>query len=331
MLDDRNRSAADLARLNDRRAELAFINRWRKVGLTQAEIQSLSEPPPLPVLQDKAKRNGDQELYLQLRNLEMKELAHGTDSVMLGPTLARLGGLLRARGEMEQALSCMRRQLAVVEEVGGNDMLVAMNNLGELCFEMGRTGEAEACLTRCLHEALGFDGPFRELDFGTIKECAATNPAVDPALRNLALSLFIGERLEEAEPLLRFHVDLERGRHVNEGLGCLSESLGLIKPLEMLARCCWMSHRYAEALEVYDKAMAIALREKGNTSPEVSRQFEHIGLVHYLQADYAKAESFFKRAHDVLIGAGFLKFDSEPMRICRNMAIAQCKRGPPVF
>jgi DNA-binding transcriptional MerR regulator len=66
VVDDRGRTAADLAKLNDRRAELAFINRWRKVGLTQAEIKVLSEVPPLPTLQRQAKEEGDQQLYLQV-------------------------------------------------------------------------------------------------------------------------------------------------------------------------------------------------------------------------------------------------------------------------
>lgn len=331
MLDDRGRTAADLARLNDRRAELAFINRWRKVGLTQAEIKTLSELPPLPELQASAKAEDDQELYLQLRNLEMKELTHGSDSSMLASTLGRLASLLRVRNKFDSALECQRRQLAVLEGAGGSDVLVAMNNLSELCFEMGRMGEAEACLTKCLHEALGADLAIQDLDLPSLKRRASENPAVAPALRNLALTLFISERLKEAEPLLRLHLDLEREKHVNEGVGCTSESLGLVKPLEMLGRCCWMCGRYNEALEVYDQAMALVMREKGEASAEVARQFEHIGLVHFLEGNYQKSEAVFKQAHDALLASGVSRFDPETMRICRNVAIAQCKRGPPIF
>jgi len=53
--------------------------------------------------------------------------------------------------------------------------------------------------------------------------------------------------------------------------------------------------------------------------------------VHFLKADYSLAESLFKQAHDTLLLSGMDRFDHEAMRICRNMAIAQCKRGPPMF
>jgi len=205
----------------------------------------------------------------QLRNLEMKETTHGTDSVLLASTLGRLADMLRSRGKMESALGCLRRQVSIMEKVGGNGALVALNNLGEICFACGRTGEAEACLQRCLQEAMGSDAPLRGLDPSLVLSSAQNNPAVAPTVRNLGLALFIGGRLEEAEPLLQLHLHLERGKHVNEGVGATSESLGLTTALEMLARCCWMSRKLEQALTYYDQAMNIASRERGDISPEV--------------------------------------------------------------
>ena len=65
---------------------------------------------------------------------------------------------------------------------------------------------------------------------------------------------------------------------------------------------------------------------------QVARQFELEGLAHYLAADYRLAEASFRTAHDMLLRTGtHAPFDEPILRICRNMAVAQCKQGPTVF
>ena len=194
--DARGRTPGDLARLNDRRGELAFLERWMDVGLPVADLERLSALPPLPPLQAAAEAAGDAELYLQLRGLEMKERQLGARSSRLAPTLGRLAALLRQRGRGAAALGCLRRQLEHLEAAhaeaaraeaahehgaapvapggggsggggGGGDeaaedspaeplaprlptpeeaaglaVALALNNLGELCFALGRTAEA---------------------------------------------------------------------------------------------------------------------------------------------------------------------------------------------
>jgi hypothetical protein len=80
----------------------------------------------------------------------------------------------------------------------------------------------------------------------------------------------------------------------------------------------------------------------------VARQEEHVGLAHFLAGSFADAEQWFKEAHDTLlrarspsndgggVGEGGSQFaygvwHPDVMRICRNMAIAQCRRGPSRF
>ena len=118
----------------------------------------------------------------------------------------------------------------------------------------------------------------------------------------------------------------------------------------------------AEALAVFGRAKDLAQRELGPNHAFVARQEEHVGLAHFLAGSFGDAERSFKEAHDTLLGCvksdagassdGYKSSDlvtervdlsgeeapyefgvwhPDIMRICRNMAIAQCRRGPSRF
>ena len=54
--------------------------------------------------------------------------------------------------------------------------------------------------------------------------------------------------------------------------------------------------------------------------------------MHFLAGDFTDAELAFRRAHDTLLRSGkHTRFDARIMRICNNMAIAQCRKGPSRF
>ncbi len=74
----------------------------------------------------------------------------------------------------------------------------------------------------------------------------------------------------KAEPLLRCHLELERPRHVNAGVGLVSESLGLLPALEAVGLAAGrVPRRRPHALAVYAAARQLAARECGPVSAEV--------------------------------------------------------------
>ena len=150
------------------------------------------------------------------------------------------------------------------------------------------------------------------------------------AVRNLGLLYFRQGRLDRAEPLLRRHLALETRRHVDPTFG--SESVGLTPALEVLGYVCALRGRFPEGLRHYRRAKKIALRELGPDDAAVARQQEHEGLVHFCAGDFSSTEKCFREAHDTLLRTGkHDQFSPEIMRICNNMATAQCRKGPKVF
>jgi len=398
-LDGWGRTPVDLARLNDRHGNLAPLSRWGDVGLPNATISALSEPPPLPPLLADAKAAGDTELYLQLRSLDLKEKATGQQSRRLVPTLEKIAALLRARGQSDSALGCLRRVVYILEgAVGGDDssaddnsertasqveqasvvgnVVRALNNLGELCFSLGRSGEAEACLKRALASlantqvprtpaALPAAGqaagetfttsgpattPFRvevgkvavgkaagdcasdEHRFAAALESALENPLAGTVARNLGLVYFLSGEHSKALPFLSAHLSVESARLVNRDVGMTSESLELIPAIELLGKAHALLGHRDKALALFGRAKAIASRECGAASVQFAAQLEQEGLAHFLSGDFRAAERSFRETHDALLDSGeHTKFDPHIMRVCSNMAIAQCRRGPSRF
>jgi len=118
----------------------------------------------------------------------------------------------------------------------------------------------------------------------------------------------------------------------------------------------------AEALAVFGRAKDLAHRVLGPNHAFVARQEENVGLAHFLAGSFGDAERSFKEAHDTLLRCvksgtaapgghtesadgiveiadhgdeevpyEFGVWHPDVMRICRNMAIAQCRRGPSRF
>ena len=109
--------------------------------------------------------------------------------------------------------------------------------------------------------------------------------------------------------------------------------MGLIPALEVLGYVyAYALHgRFEEGLRHYHRAKKICPRELGTNHAGVARQQEHEGLVHFCAGDFTNTERCFREAHDTLLRTGLDRFSPEIMRICNNMATAQCRKGPSVF
>lgn len=351
MTDLQGRTPLDVARLNMRHENITFLTHWLPVGLTEVERGALAAPDPLPSLQDAAKTSEDDALYLALRGLELKEKAHGSKSEVVAAALARVSQLFRERGRLQEALACLQRQLESVQGVHGDEALETapvLNNLGELCHAMQRSMEAEACLRRVLriidlHQPVGT--PVNATATSTALTVSKSSKSASGALstddedehiraiaatpvRNLALVYFQNGQFELAEPLLRRHLRYEERDHVGE---MNSQSLKLVPSLDILAYVLLLQARFDEALVFYDRARAITERECGANAVQVAPRIENQALVAFCEGNFHRAEQLFKEAHDLLIEAGLDRFDPAVMRICNNMAICQCRRGPSVF
>lgn len=308
-------------------------------------------------LQQEAKDSGDEELYLQLRALQMKEAVHGKAGLGICSTLDKLCGLLRARGRDQEALTCLQRSCQISQAHHGEhstEAAVAMNNLGELLFAMGRFQSAETCLKRAVAalDAVGIQqrtsaqpeqqqqqqcgSPGHDLPADYASE---SPPCTEPLaslssipVRNLGLLYFATGQLDEAEPYLRRMLRIETRIHEPVTVGNVTvESAKIIPSLEILGYAMLHQGKYDEAADYFERAKRVAADAFGKESLAVARQTEFLALRHFVAGDFAAAEATFRQAHDTLLAAELDPFHEDVLRVCRNMATARCRLGPAAF
>jgi len=177
------------------------------------------------------------------RALAIQEQALGDDHPDTARTMAVLGGIFQARGDLRGAELWFRRSLDVRERVLGPDHVLTLSTLDNLIYvvnELGLLDEAEALSRRVLQ--------VRERTLGT------DDPNTATALTALAEVLTKKGDPAGAEPLLRRALAVQQGSlaagHPDIGLSLwhLAETLGaqaLLDEAEPLAR---------EALRLWEAA-----------------------------------------------------------------------------
>lgn len=251
---------------------------------------------------------------------------------------------------------CGQKQLEVTEHHWGDlspAVASVLNNLGVLCFQEQRFHEAESCLRRAVtitlvHEATppntlavagGSDDPSASAIVSSsgpgemlrLLSGAPDRVAAAP-VRNLALVYFRTGQLDLAEPLLRRHLASEERTHQGERVGSVyTESALLIPTLEILAFALLAQRKREEAFALYKRAREVASSNFGDVSPQAVRQIEHLALAQFVGGNFREAELLFREAHDTLVNCGVDPSHPTLLRMCKNMATAQCSRGPRKF
>ncbi len=195
---------------------------------------------------------------------------------------ARLGGLLRNRGELAAAETVLREQLASNEgAIGPTDQAVggAYNNLGTVLRQQGRYDEARAAYQRALDAATVNENP--------------PHAGVATVLNNLgSIALYLGEE-ERAADLIQqsitiFETFLPEGHPnfmvLNQNLGVLQRRMG----------------RQHAALEASAKAITVGRLALGNEHPSLADALQNQGWIQLNLGDLVGAEASFREGLEIL-------------------------------
>jgi tetratricopeptide (TPR) repeat protein len=164
----------------------------------------------------------------------------------------KLGRILYAKADYNQAEPIMRRALAIDEKSYGLDhfdVVWDLNNLALLLEDTNRLAEAEPLFRRVI-----------EIDE---KNNSPDDPDVAARVGNLALLLSDTNRVEEAEPLMRRALAIHQQTYG-------SDHPEVAVDLNNLAQLLQDTNRLAEAEPLYRRALAIFEKSLGSDHPQVA-------------------------------------------------------------
>jgi tetratricopeptide (TPR) repeat protein len=213
-------------------------------------------------------------------------------------TLSNLGGVHRARGEMDDALTAITAALDMSREDGDRVVgAAAQGNLANALRALGRTEEATANYEAAIaaHIELG------------------NRQAHSTMLGNLATLYRESGRVEEA----RDH--LERALGMKRELG---DQVGLALVLSNLANLHRQQGRMNDAASAYEEALTLQ-RSIGDRSSE-GVSLGNLGLVHSNLGDTERAMACFEEARDIHREVGNRAFET---LVLGNMGNLRSSRG----
>ncbi len=195
------------------------------------------------------------------------------------------GAYSRARGRYRQAVTLIKRSLAITEKMPEPDHLplaTSLNNLGSLYSTQGDYASAAPLFERSLaivEKTLGRDHP---------------NVAVN--LNNLAVLRHRQGDYASAAPLYK------RSLTISENvLG--AEHPTVAQGLNNLAELYRGEGNYASAMPLYQRSLAIRERILDPEHPDVAESLNNLALLHHDQGDYATSAPLYKRSLEILENA----------------------------
>ena len=183
------------------------------------------------------------------RLVDLSERILPPTSGTLALSLIRLAQVYEDAGRLDDAEGLLRRAIAIMntnQYANPNPTAAAMVGLGNLEFQQGRASDAERTYEKALALLTDFADP---------------NKAILTRVRyELGVLYAWGPRPQRAEPLLRAAYD----GLVADGKGISAESALIFRSM---ARAKQGSGDYLHAAELYEQAVEIALRAKGEDAP----------------------------------------------------------------
>jgi serine/threonine protein kinase/tetratricopeptide (TPR) repeat protein len=226
---------------------------------------------------------GDYDRAAQLLEeaLRVREQLHGPNHIEVAETVNSLGGIALTRGEIAAADRHFARALSIAERAEPRDPAIVTRGLTGLAGVRTREGRyAEAESLYVLARA--------------VSGRTESSTAADLAL-GLATVYYYQNRLAEAEPLFREHLQIEErtlGADHPRVAGTLSNLGGVYFDLG----------RYEEALPLYERARVIYENTFGESHPDLAIILTNIAEVHWQQRRYRQAERLFRRALEMTRG-----------------------------
>eukprot|EP00928_Gymnodinium_smaydae_P095516 TRINITY_DN8236_c0_g1_i1.p1 TRINITY_DN8236_c0_g1~~TRINITY_DN8236_c0_g1_i1.p1 ORF type:complete len:711 (-),score=133.16 TRINITY_DN8236_c0_g1_i1:228-2360(-) len=231
-------------------------------------------------------RRGDHSASLQkLRHaLPVQERrAHYCGSqeyVRLGSVLHSMGVAYNSLGYQREALSCLRRALAIRQHVHGEEHPESARTLQSLGVVRVRDGE--------YHEAF-------EYFWQALRYYEAFEPDSLDAAGTLQAVAGVYGKLGEYSEALECYVRVLAIRERELG----KDHPDVATTLHNLGVVLEKHHDHSEALESLQRALAIRERRLGPFHPQTARTLHSIGIVYSQMPDYSMALAFYQRALDI--------------------------------
>ena len=212
------------------------------------------------------------------RSLSIREHSQGADSPEYAKSLANLGAVLRALGELAAARDAFERALAIQEATYGPrhpEVAGTLNNLGILLTDLGDFSGARTIYERALE--------IRQATYGP------DDPATATSLNNLAIVLHDSGDLSAAQSYY------ERALTIREA------ALGTDHPdtATVLGNLGTVKHELGDlagAKASYEQALRVFERTLGPEHPAVANAINNLATVLSDLGDLEGAESYYERA-----------------------------------
>jgi tetratricopeptide (TPR) repeat protein/CHAT domain-containing protein len=279
---------ADFLRKQGRPAEAELLSRRALAIREQAGRPDVAKILPKVAEADEQTRRGNA-LFQAGRNAEAEppyrrafrlyQEVFGPEHPMPGSSLSSLGMVLFAQGRYAEAETTLKRALSIYEKTLGEDHHMTgalLHGLALLDQKRGRYADAELHFKRSLanrEKALGRD-----------------HPDVAWTLKDLAELYRFQGRKAEAQPLLKGASAIEA-----KAPGA-ADNVSEPDQLNRRANELYQAGRYAEAEQLYQRALEIAEKARGPEHPDTASALHNLGMAFEGQGRYARAELIFKRA-----------------------------------
>lgn len=248
------------------------------------------------------------------RALEMRENALPAGHRDIATSLNNLAGLYGEQGRLTEAETLCKRALTMRETAlpaGHPDIAISLMTLGDLNRVQGRLAETESLYARALE--------MRE------KTLPVGHPDIATSLSNIAFLHYVQKRLTEAEPLyiraLAIYekalpedhpyiatnlttviaIYLDQGRYAATEPFYKRAMANYTSPaaLENLAGFYYAHARYAEAVALFKRAVALAEEKLGPHHREVADYVTALGIAYLESGRQTESEPLFKRALEI--------------------------------
>mmetsp|Transcript_123012 Transcript_123012/g.229855 ORF Transcript_123012/g.229855 Transcript_123012/m.229855 type:complete len:713 (-) Transcript_123012:159-2297(-) len=249
------------------------------------ELRRLSLPRLLAAAQEDAKRGENQAALQKWKHAlpiqeRLARSAGGRENTKLAGLLHSMGVSFNSLGNGREALSCLRRALAIRQHVHGEEHPDSARTLQAIGVVRVRDGE--------YHEAF-------EYFWQALRYYEAFEPdSLDAASTLQAVAGVYGKLGEYSEALECYLRALSiRERELGK------ENLDVATTLHNLGVVFEKLSDHTEALDSLHRALAVRELRLGPSHPQTARTLHSIGIVYSQLLDYTTALAFYQRALDI--------------------------------
>jgi len=215
-----------------------------------------------------------------LRALKIREHLFAQNDLVVADTRVGLALVYHRESRLAEAADLNISAIAAYQERhGAKNLPVALNNLGRIRSEQGRSKEAEQL--------------FRKAIALWEKQLGPTHPNVAAGLASLGLALCSRNKFSEAEPLFRRARDIDQAFFpVNHPR--IAADLSNMAGLELGRK------HYAKAAALFQEAKAMLEKCLPSDHPEIGTVLSRVAEIEYREGRLDQSKTLYRRALDIL-------------------------------